>query len=194
MKILFDISNVHLYPITSLSEKGVPTYETTGISCPGSVSLSLDQSGESTPIYADGTTYVVLAGVTSYEGTMENVLFSEEVLQGIYGYVKSSAGELLEIDSTPKEFGMKFDCKDENGDNVHFCLSRVSSTKPGMNVETKTESVSVNNQSVNLTVSSIPLEGGKNLIKSYATKTATNYENYFNSIEIPTIGTGGTGE
>ena len=47
-KITYGLSNAHVWPITSTSDEGVPTYGTI-INLPGATELSLDAEGSSDP-------------------------------------------------------------------------------------------------------------------------------------------------
>lgn len=193
MKVIFSIKKLKFFPITTISSAGVPTYGT-GIDLPGTVSLSLDPEGESTIVYADGIAYVTLGSAASYTGTLENLLFPTEILKEIYGYLVDTNQNLVETDASPKEFGMKFAC-DSDEEEVYFTLYRVSSTKPGINVQTKESSVTVNPQSVNLTVSTVTTEDGQNILKSFAKKGDSNYATYFTSAPtMPTFSAGSGGD
>lgn len=186
MKAMFNIKKLHLWPIASFNEKGTPTYDETALAMPGTVSLSLDHEGESTIFYADGVAYVTLNTATNYKGSLENALFTKEVLKAIYAYLEDQNKNLVETDGVVKEFGAKFACDTDDGKEVYFTLYRVSSTKPGINLQTKEESPTINPQSVDLTVSTVTTAAGVNIFKSYAEEGATNYANYFESApEMP---------
>jgi phi13 family phage major tail protein len=62
-KIVYGLSNAHVWPITATSDAGVPTYGSI-INMPGSVDISLDAEGSSDPFYADDSIY--------YQGTANN--------------------------------------------------------------------------------------------------------------------------
>lgn len=179
MKVLYNIKKVELYPITEINSAGTPTYGDK-VELAGAISLSLDQEGESTVFYADGIPYVVLGSATSYTGSFENALFSREALKTIFAYAEDTNKNLVETDGACKEFGMKFAC-DSDEEEVRFTLYRVSATKPNINLQTKEGTPTINGQSVNLTVSTVTTSEGKNILKSYAQKGDTNYNNYFGS-------------
>lgn len=185
-KVLFNIKKLQLSPITAISAAGVPTYDEP-IAVPGTVSLSLDPEGESDPFYADGIVYYAGSSSSSYTGTLENALFSDAVLKAIYGYVEDSNKNIVDTDQPTKEFGAQFAVDSDDGE-VYFTFYRCSSTKPNLNFQTNEDSRTINPQSVDLTLSTVTTADGKyNLFKSYATKSATNYATYFESIEMPTI-------
>lgn len=184
MKVIFNIKKLHLSPITEISANGVPTYADPLV-VPGTVSLSMDSEENSEPFYADGEAYYTPTGAETATGTLENALFTNEVLEKIYAYVKDSNGNMLATDGQTKEFGMQFACDSDDGE-VYFTYYRVSSNKPGLNVTTNSPNATINPQSVNLSASTISLADGTRIIKSFADKSATNYNTYFDAITIPT--------
>lgn len=185
-KVLFNIKKLQLSPITSISDTGVPTYGD-AIKCPGTVSLTLDPQGESTPFYADGIVYYLLSSSQSYNGSLENALFPVEALTKIFSYMIDSNENIVETDGEVKECGAQFAVDSDEGE-VYFTLFRVSLTKPNINFQTNEENKTINPQSVDITASSVPTSDGKyNVIKSYCTKGMKNYSNYFESITVPTI-------
>lgn len=186
MKVLFNIKKLQLTPITAISDAGVPTYGTTSYKMPGTVSLSLESDSSSDPFYADGVAYYTPSGSSSTTGTLENALFTDDVLKEIYGYIVDSNSNLLETDASVKEFAMQFACDSDDGE-VYFTYYRVSSNKPGINLTTNAPNATVNPQSVNITASTINLANGTAVIKSFATKTASNYATYFDSVTVPTV-------
>lgn len=184
MRVIFNIKKLQFQKITALSDVGVPTYGSV-IRLPGTVSLTLDGEQTSDSFYADGIVYYSPTGATSYSGTLENALFSEEALKQIYNYIEDNNGNLLETDDAPSEFGMQFACDSDDGE-VYFTYYRVSSNKPGLNLKTNESSATINPQSVSLKASSITLEDGMTqVVRAYATKNSPNYSTFMNGIVIP---------
>lgn len=185
MKVIFNIKKLQLSKIESMSDSGLPTYGTP-MKMPGTVSLTLDSEDTNDPFYADGYGYYVPNGAETQTGTLENALFTNEVLKAIYAYLEDSNNNMIATDGQVSEFGMQFACDSDDGE-VYFTYYRVTSNKPGLNLTTNAPGATINPQSVNLTASTITLENGVNVIKGFATKTAPNYADYFNAIVIPTI-------
>lgn len=186
MKVLFNIKKLQLSKITNISPAGVPTYAAPLV-MPGTVSLTLDSEESSDPFYADGEAYYTPKGAETSTGTLENALFTPEVLKAIYAYVEDTNGNLLSTDGQVAEFGMQFACDSDDGE-VYFTFYRVTSTKPGINLTTNAPNATINPQTVNLTASTITLNDGVTTInKSYATKSAANYATYFEAITIPVV-------
>lgn len=186
-KVIFNIKKLQLVPITATDDKGTPTYGEP-LKCPGAVSLELNASGEATNIYADGIVYAIINAASGYTGTLEVVKLPNEILKELFGYLEDKNKNLVETVSPVKEFGMQFACDGEDGSETRFTIYRASATKPGMNVQTTEDAPTVNNQSLDLTISGIAIaDGSKQVVKSYADKTATNYGTYFESITVPTF-------
>lgn len=184
-KVLFNIKKLQMSPITAMTADGLPTYASP-IKVPGTVSLKLDQEGESEPFYADGIAYFSAPASTMYTGSLENAHFPPEVLKAIYAYIEDNNLNLVETDDPVKEFGAQFACDSDDGE-VYFTLYRVSSTKPNINLQTKESKATINGESVNITVSPVVLADGKTVIKSFANKEASNYSDYFSKIELPSF-------
>lgn len=183
MKALFNIKKLQFSKLTE--NNGSYTYGTP-LQIPGTVSLTMDVEQTLEPIYADGVSYITVAGAAATSGTLENFLFPKDVLTQIYRYVVSTNGEVMQSDDQPYAFGMQFACDDDEGKEVYFTYYNVSSTKPGVNLQTKESSPTINPQSVSLSANPIKV-GNKNITFSYATEEATNYATYFVAIQVPTI-------
>lgn len=188
-KVKFNIKNLQISPIESIDDSGVPTYGTP-VKCPGAVSLSLDPSGESTVIYADGNAYATVASGAGYTGTLETYGFPTSILKDVFGYEEDKNKNMIEVQSTNKEFGFQFECDNEDGYTTRFTIYRASATKPNISLNTTEDSPTVNTTSVDLTVSAVATEdGAKKIVKGWAEHDATNFGTYFTAITLPTFAT-----
>lgn len=187
MKVIFNIKKLQVSKITAISDAGVPTYATP-ILVPGTVSLSMESESTVDPFYADGIAYYMPSGATSTTGTLENALLPDQMLKDIYGYVEDTNGNLVETDASVHEFGMQFACDSDDGE-VYFTYYRVSTNKPGVNLQTSETSATINPQSLEINASTVmnAAQNGRAILKSHATKTASNYATYFNAITLPTF-------
>lgn len=185
MKVVFNIKKLQVLPITATDDNGVPTYGDV-LKLPGTVSLQMDNESTTDPFYADGIAYYAPAGATSATGTLENALFTNAVLKAIYRYIEDSNGNLIETDEAPREFGMQFAADSDEGE-VYFTYYRVSSTKPGLNLQTNEASATINPQSVDITASTVSLSTGQNILKSFCTSTMANYATYMDTIALPVV-------
>lgn len=186
MKVLFNIKKLQFSPITEVSDYGVPSYGSP-LTVPGTVSFTADSQDSSDPFYADGEAYYTPNGAETATGTLENAHLPANVLKAIYAYVESTNGELLATDGQVKEFGMQFAVDSDDGE-VYFTYYRVKTNKPGDNFTTNAPGATINPQSLTITASTVTLaDGTTKIIKSYATKEASNYANYFNAITLPVV-------
>ncbi len=183
MKAIFNIKKLQFSRLHETN--GVISYDTP-LTVPGTVSLTMDVEQSVDPIYADGISYISIPGAAATSGTLENYFIPKSVLIDIYRYAESSAGEMMQTDDQPYAFGMQFACDDDEGKEVRFTYYNVTSTKPGVNLQTKESSTTINPQSVSLAANTIPV-GDKNVTYSFATEEATNYATYFEAITIPTL-------
>lgn len=187
-KVKFNIKNVHVAPITAIDDNGLPTYDTP-IAWKGAVSLSLDPAGESSIFYADGQAYVTTDGAVSYSGTLEMALVTNEIKKALFGYLEDDNKNLVETDSAVKECGLQFEMDDEEGNQTKFTLFRVKFARPSMTANTTEDQATINADSLSLTVSTVTTSAGKNVLKSYAEKGATNFDKYYDTVTLPTFAT-----
>lgn len=188
-KVKFSIKNLQISPIENIDDSGVPTYGSP-VKCAGAVSLSLDASGESTVIYADGGAYATVASGSGYTGTLETYGFPTAILKDIFGYEEDSNKNIVEVQSVTKEFGLQFECDNEDGYTTRFTIYRASATKPNLALNTTEDSPTVNTTSVDLTVSAVSTaDGAKKIIKGWAEHDADNFGKYFEQITLPTFAT-----
>lgn len=183
MKVLFNIKKLQLSKIISTDSAGIPTYDEP-LKCPGTVSLTMDTEESSDPFYADGEAYYTPNGAETSTGTLENALFTNDILKAIYSYVEDTNGNMVSTDGQVAEFGIQFACDSDDGE-VYFTYYRVTSTKPGLNLTTNSPNATVNPQSVNITASTVTLDDGRRISKSFADKNSGNYANYFDAITLP---------
>lgn len=186
MKVLFNIKKLQISKITATDSDGKPTYGSP-MQIPGTVSLTMDAESSSDPFYADGVAYYTPTGAETATGTLENAMLPANVLKSVFAYVESTNGELIATDGQVNEFGMQFAVDSDDGE-VYFTYYRVSANKPGDNFSTNAPSATINPQSLSLTASTITLaDKTTRVIKSFATKDASNYSNYFTAITLPVV-------
>lgn len=149
-KIIYGLSNVHVYPITETSDAGVPTYGTT-ILVPGAVNLSMDAAGETNPFYADDTVYFQTVANNGYEGTLEVADIPEDFLTTVMKEITGSTGTRFEnADAQPLEFAMAFEFQGDEKKRRHL-FYRCKATRPSVASQTKEASISPNTQELKLT-------------------------------------------
>lgn len=164
-KVKFGIKNVHVFPITSVTD-GTPTYGTV-IPVPGAVSLSLDAQGDINKFYADNIIYYQSGANNGYEGDLEVALIPDAIWKSVFGYTEDDNGVITENALTEaKAFAMTFE---EEGDvtGTKFVLYNCTATRPSRELSTIEESKEPTTQT--LTVSAAPLQSGDVMAMTSAT-------------------------
>lgn len=181
-KVKFGISNVHIFPITSMSA-GVPTYGS-AIAVPGAVSLSLDQQGDINKFYADNIVYYQSASNNGYEGDLEVARIPDEVLEAIFKYTKDANGVFTEDASVEfASFAMTFEEKgDEKG--TKFVLYNCTATRPSKSLSTIQDSKEPVTQTLN--VSAAPLAGGSVLAMTSDTTPQATMDAWHETVYLAT--------
>ena len=160
-KVKFGISNVH-YAILDGENN---TYGTP-VAIPGAVSLSLEPSGDTTPFYADNIQYFVAVANSGYTGDLEVAVFPEAFLKDVFGYT---------LDTTSKVM---------NG--TKFVLYNCTCTRPTRELNTTTESVEPQTQTVSITAS--PLANGNSLAYTTAETPEETVNGWYTAVFTPTTG------
>ena len=151
-KITYGISNVHVFPITSTDESGVPTYDTTVIAMPGATELSLDPEGSSDPFYADDVVYYQGVVNNGYSGSVTLADIPEDFLTVVMKEIKSEGGTFFEDASVePLEFAMAVEFKGDQKKRRHL-FYRCKATRPSLESKTKEDSIEPNTHELEIVV------------------------------------------
>lgn len=174
-KITYGICNVHVWPITAVSDEGVPTYGAV-ITMPGATELSLDAEGSSDPFYADDSIYYQGVSNNGYSGSVTladiPIDFSTEVM----GDTVDKNGAVFEsADAQPKEFAMAFEFKGDKAKRRHV-FYRCVATRPSVASSTKEDSISPN--TTELPITALPrLDNG--YVKAKAEEGDAAYSDWY---------------
>ena len=155
-KVKFGIKNVHVFPITAVTE-GVPTYGDV-IDVPGAVSFSMSAQGDINKFYADNIVYYQSSANNGYEGDLTLALIPEAFYEKIFGQTPDANGVMTENAAVEaKAFAMTFE---EDGDQTgtKFVLYNCTATRPTKELQTIEDSKTPVTQA--LTVSAVPLQNG----------------------------------
>lgn len=162
-KVKFGLKNVHIHPIESIDENGLPVYDEP-FAIPGAVNVKFDKDGDVKPFYADNIKYFVTVSNNGYSGDLEVAVITDEFRIKILGYVKDDNGVLVENSSVqPKSFAMTYE-EEGDTDGTKFCLYNGTATRPSLNSKTTEDSKDPTTQTIN--VSFAPLKNGKVLAMS----------------------------
>lgn len=150
-KITYGISNVHIWPILSTTDDGVPTYDKP-FAFPGATEISLDAEGDSDPFYADDSIYYQGDANNGYSGSITMADVSEDFATKILMETKDKNGALIEnADVETSEFAMAFEFKGDAKKRRHV-FYRCKATRPGVESSTKEDSVEPNTPEIDITV------------------------------------------
>ena len=155
-KIKYGIKNATIFPAT-IAADGSATYGT-AIPVPGSVSLSLDQQGETNIFWADNIAYYTGVSNNGYEGDWEVAKLPDAVLTEILGFVDDTNGVLIEDANAPvKHFAFAFQFEGDAHARRHI-LYNCTATKTAVSSATTTQTKDVQTETLNL--NAVPLPNG----------------------------------
>lgn len=148
-KIKYGLSNVY-YAVATTGTGGALTYGTP-VAIPGAVNLSLSQSGESNPFYADDIIYFQSASNNGYDGTLEVALIPDSFKLDVLGATTDSKGVLVENASVnPKEFALLFEFQGDDKATRHAML-RCTCSRPDVASQTKEAGITPVTETLNIT-------------------------------------------
>ena len=149
-KVTYGLSNVHVWPIVSTSDAGVPTFGTI-IKMPGATEISLDAEGSSDPFYADDGVYYQGTANNGYSGgvTLADLpaAFLTEVMRET---VDANGARIENSDVEPREFAMAFEFKGDANKRRHL-FYRCKATRPSVASSTREDSITPNTEELNFT-------------------------------------------
>ena len=179
-KVKFGLSEVHIAPITAVSDNSY-TYGTI-FSIPGAVSLTLDRAGDETDFYADNIKYFTQSANQGYTGSLEMALFNEDFRTKILNEIKDSNGALIE-DATRGTIGFALGFQiDGDATNRRFWYYNCTATRPSNNSSTIESSKDPQTESVDITAA--PRATDK-LVRAVLEKTSENaaaYNGFFSQV------------
>lgn len=185
-KIKYGIKNATIFPAT-IAANGSATYGT-AISVPGSVSLSLDQQGETNILWADNIAYYTGVSNNGYEGDWEVAKLPDAVLTEILGFVDDTNGVLIEDANAPvKHFAFAFQFEGDAHARRHI-LYNCTMNRPSVASATKEEGIEPQTETVTITATSIyNATLDKDIVKASATQadSATQYAAWFTTAYQP---------
>ena len=183
-KIKFNLKNVHVAILTK-SDQGEYTYATP-VALPGAVSMSMEAQGESTPFYADGIVYYRSVSNLGYSGDLEIALVTDWFREHILKETKDANGVFIEtnLDPTPVYFALLFEFDGDNHSIRHVLYNCSVSTRPNLESSTKEDTIEPGTET--LAISADARDDGLIKAKSGNTTTGTVYQNWYQSVYIPT--------
>jgi phi13 family phage major tail protein len=180
MKVKFGLKNVHIAPITAVSDSSY-TYGDI-IKVPGAVSISLEPQGDSNDFFADNTKYFSAYANNGYSGDLEIAMITDVIREKIFGEKKDSNGALIENVSdtfTPFAFGFQIE-GDEKG--RRFWYYNCSCSRPKNEAKTMESSKEPSTDSITINAMARETDGKVRALLTETTENKTAYDSFFNEV------------
>ena len=182
-KVKYNLKNVHYAPQTPGEDGAIPTFGTP-VPIPGAVSISLAAQGSTTPFYADGMVYYNTSSNNGYQGDLVMALipdaFAKDILEEVEDTTAKTVSEYSDVQPVPFALLFEFD-----GDvkSIRHVLYNCKATRPAMNGQTSTETITP--QTDTLTLNATPLPNY--LVKTRTTESTpeATYNNWYKSVFMP---------
>ena len=190
-KVTFGLEKVHIAFFDELAVPGQPAWKTP-IAIPGGVRWTPTAVGESSTFYADNTAYFTVTANNGYTGELELANIPDAVLAEMLGWLIDDNGMVVEVsDAIPKHFALLGQVQGDKR-NRRFVYYDCVASRPAKERTTKNESITPATDVLNLTVSTIEIDG-RMIVKGdleLSDSNAVQYNSFFNSIYTPTFGGG----
>lgn len=148
-KITYGVCNVHVWPIISTSDAGVPTYGTK-IKVPGATEMSLDAEGDTVKIYGDNVVYYSASVNNGYSGDLTVLNIPETFYKNILGMLEDDNGVLVEDASkNGAEFAMAFEFDGDVSKRRHV-FYRCTAGRPQVASQTKEDTIEANTHQISI--------------------------------------------
>ena len=133
---------------------------------------------------SDNSVYYVINNNAGYDGDLEVALITTDFATEILGEQLDAKGVLVERnDAETSQFALMFEF-DGDKNHIRHVLYCCSASRPATEGETTEESKSVKTEKLSLKASALP----NGLVKSKTCESTdqTTYDNWYNSVYIPT--------
>ena len=184
-KVKFGLKNVHYAVVTETADNStgeITSSYGTVKEWPGAVSISLDPAGDDVTFYADDGVYYTAGVNNGYTGTFESAMIPEDVYTAVFGDTKDTNDVIVESNNSTRHYiALMFEFKEDNSGrrNVYY---RCSLSRPTVASSTTGDTVDVQTDTVNLTVTPRPDDGK---VKAFVEKSEdTTYTNWYQSVYV----------
>lgn len=175
-KVKFGVKNLHYAVLTETESGGVISY-TYGTPVPirGSVAITFDPAGEETPFWADDMKYFNVYKNNGYSGSLEVAYFPESIYTDVFGDTVDATDKVrLESDGvTPKHVALLFE-EEGDAEGTKFLFYDCTLQRPNRQLNTTTESVSPQTQSISFTAN---VRGDKKVLLTTTPETPDSVKN-----------------
>ena len=191
-RVKFGLKNVHYAIVTETLDPDDGTITSTYGAVkawPGAVNLTIDAAGsDDTNFDADDGIYYVIQGRNNgYTGTFESALIPEDVETNVLGHALDDNGVIVENkDDTRAYIAFMFEV---NGDAEarRYLFYRCMLNRNSVNASTITsDGATPQTDTINITIAPRP-DDGLVKTKTGASIDSTVYNNWFNSVYIPSV-------
>lgn len=191
-KVKFGLENVH-FAVATIGDDNSATYATPK-RVRGAVSLSMDPEGDLVKFRADNIDYWVGNGNNGYNGDLEMALFNSDFRTDILKEQADANGVTYEsANAELVHFALLFEFKNDLKRTRHV-LYNCTATRPAVASQTTEDSTEPQTESSTISAGSIHVPALEDdIVKASCKYGDTVYEDWFESVYIPTAAASGTG-
>ena len=185
-KVKFGIKSLH-YAIGTPAADGSYTYGTPK-PIKGSVNMSLEAQGESTPFYADDVVYYTSNSNSGYQGDIELALVPKDFRIDVLGEKEDVNGIVYEDANAPVvHFALLLEF-DGDVEATRYALYDCTASRPAVASATKTDTTEPQTESITVTARPAYVAAVDAYVsKAYCDdKTATQYTGWYENVYTPT--------
>lgn len=181
-KVHYDLTNVHVAPLTMDLEEGTVTFGTPKRLL-GAISMDLSAQGESVKLRADGMDYYVTESNNGYAGDLNIAMVPDWFRQEYMGDTLSEKDKVLveNAQATAKPFALLYEFLGDVSHRRH-CLYNTTAARPNIKGENKDNQKNPDTEALSLTAR--PLPGGKVKASTTADTPASVYENWNKAVWV----------
>lgn len=181
-KVKYGLKNAH-YALLTIGEDGTVTFGTP-VAIPGSVNLTMDAQGETSPFYADNMAYYVSATNGGYSGSFEVALVPDHFRTSVLGETLNEEAQVLveNVNNQTKPFALMFEFEGDQKAIRHI-LYNVTCTRPSVSGSTTTNTTEPTTETMNLTAS--PLPNGVTKARTTVSTPDAQYAAWYDAVWQP---------
>lgn len=181
-KVHYDLTNVHVAPLTMDLEAGTVTFGTPKRLL-GAISMDLSAQGESAKLRADGMDYYVAESNNGYAGDLNIAMVPDWFRQEYMGDTLSEKDKVLveNAQATAKPFALLYEFLGDVSHRRH-CLYNTTAARPNIKGENKDNQKNPDTEALSLTAR--PLPDGKVKASTTADTPASVYENWNKAVWV----------
>lgn len=182
-KVKYGLKNVH-YALITETEDGNITFSKP-VRIYGAVNISLSPVGDTSNFHADDEEYFTAVANNGYDGTLEMAIIPDSFKTGALGEILDTKKVLIEkTDAVIKPFALLFEFQGDKKARRHV-LYYCRATRPNVEGSTKTNSIEVKTDTLNLTCRNIPEKTNVKASTTFETDADT-FKNWYTEVYMET--------